>query len=155
MADASLLIEIADDIEKALVHLDRYEQYITEAEPLFNLEDVRLELLCRSHPGWLAKYFRFEQELKGIENTLTIKKEELEGKLWKRYVEGYSRQLSNTDIKNYIAAEKDIVSINLIMNEVLFVKNKMSAVVEGFRQMGWSLRNIVQLRVNQLQEDVL
>lgn len=155
MADSSLLIEIADDIEKALVHLDVYEQRIEKAEPLFNLEDQKLEFLCRSHPQWLSRYYQYEQELKGIEETLQIKKDETEGKLWKRYVEGYSRQLSNTDIKNYIAAEKDIVALSLIMNEVGFVKNKMSAVVEGFRQMGWALRNIVQLRVNQLQEEVL
>lgn len=153
--EASLLIELADDLEKIFIHLERYERYIVDAEPLFVLEDMRLELLCRSHPGWLSKYFQYEQELKGIEATLLIKKDELEGKLWKRYVEGYSRQLSNTDIKNYIASEKDVVSLSHVLQEVVFVKNKMSAIVEGFRQMGFALRNIVQLRVSSLQNEIL
>lgn len=155
MANLSLLVEIEADIEKALICLDKYEHIIEEADPLFNLEDVKLETLCREQPGWLAKHYQYEQELKAVENILQIKRDEIEGKLWKKYVEGYSRQLSSTEIKNYVMKEKDMVDISLIMNEISFVKNKMSAVVDGFRSMGFALKNIVALRVNQLQNEIL
>lgn len=155
MADSSIIAEIAGAMENALVRLPRYEKAIADAEPLFNMEGERIEYLCRSQPKWLFEYSTMESELKVMVETLTSKRDEVQGKLWKKYVEGYARALSSTDIKSYINNEKEFAIITQIINEVNFVKAQMSAIVESFRQMGWALKLVVELRVNQLHQEIL
>ena len=135
--------------------LPKYEDKIAAAEPIFKLEGRRLEEILRTLPHHQSSYDQSYQELKGLEDWIINIKEKKVGKLWKKFNEGYSRQLSQKDISAYIAADQEIVDLNQILIEVVTLKNSFLAIVEALRQMGFTTGNITRLRVAELQETIL
>lgn len=153
--DTSEFSSLGSKLEDILVLLPKYETLLEESAPCFDIEGKKIESLCRDHPKWIAKYAKIDGELKALLNLLESERASVEGKLWKKYVEGYSRQLSSTDIKNYISAEKEMVAIARIAAEVSLVKNNSAAVLDALKDMGWTLKYVVELRINQMKDEII
>jgi len=151
----SVISEVSNDLTKILTYLTKYDEELEKAEPLFKLEKQRLELLCRTHPQYLARYDQLLAEIKSLEDIVQLRLEQEESKHWKKYNEGYPRQLTARDIQAYISGEKEVVAIKEILLEVQSYKMQFNAIVEAFKSMGWSLNNIVKLRVSELQDTIL
>jgi hypothetical protein len=147
----SLIGDISKNLLLVTEKLDEYDSDLEKAEQLFNMEGIRLEELCRKHPRALAFYDKKLGELKTIEDLIQSKIKEIESVHWKRYNEKYSRALSTQDIRAYIAGEKDYITMYEVYLEVMNMKRQYEAVVESLKQMGWTLNNIVKIRVAQLE----
>lgn len=144
-----------DKLEQILVILPKYEQKVKDAEVIFELEGRKLEEIARTLPHHQQNYGRAYQEMKALAEWLQNVKEKETAKLWKKYVEGYPKQLSTRDIQAYIAGEKIIVELNQIIIEVDLTKNHLYEITENLRNMGWMVGHITKLRVAELQETVL
>lgn len=142
-------------MDSILSQIERYENQIKSAEPIFQLEGRRIEEIARTLPHYQSSYDQALNELKGLEEWLTNIKDKITAKLWKKYTEGYSRQLSTKDIQMYIGGEKEIVEINQILVEVTLLKNNMASIVEALKQMGWMLGHITKLRIAEMQDAIL
>jgi hypothetical protein len=151
----TIISEASTDLTNVLNYLEKYEKALSEAPSLFELEGKKLEHINRTLPGYLARYDEMYNELKVLEEFLEKKKEIIMSPLWKKYNEKYSRQLSQRDIQAYIAGEPEIVSITELILEVKLLKEQFSSVVKALEQMGWSLKNIVELRIHELQDAIL
>jgi hypothetical protein len=141
-------------LEQLIELLPRYEQKILDAEPVFKLEGRRLEEIIRSLPHYQANYDQSLQEIKAVDAWLETIKEKVTAKLWRKYLEGYSRALSTRDIQAYIAGEKEIVELNQISIEITLLKNKFEAIVEALKQMGWMMGHVTKLRVSEMQDAI-
>ena len=135
--------------------LDKFEQRIQAAEPIFELDGRKLEEVIRQVPKHQSSYDKTLQEAKAIEEWLLVLKEKRVGKHWKKYNEGYSRALTTRDIQAYIGAEKDIVELNQILVEIVLIKNNLIAIVEAIKNMGWMVGHITKLRVAELEQAIL
>jgi uncharacterized coiled-coil protein SlyX len=144
-----------DKLEQILEILPKYEQKVKDAEVVFELEGRKLEEIARTLPHHQQNYGRAYQEMKALAEWLQNVKEKETAKLWKKYVEGYPKQLSTRDIQAYIAGEKVIVELNQIIIEVDLTKNHLYEITENLRNMGWMVGHITKLRVSELQETVL
>ena len=152
----SFLLTLEEDsLDKIVNLLDKYENLIELAEPIFKLEGRRIEEIARTLPHYQSNYDQFLQELKGLEEWLNNIKEKKTAKLWKRYNEGYSKALSSRDIQAYIAGEKDIVDLNQIIIEVTLLKSKFASIVEALKQLGWMLGHITKLRISEMEDAIL
>lgn len=152
----SFLLTINEENLASIIELlPKYEKKIQAAEPIFELDGKRLEEIAKTIPKYQHSYDSSYQELKGLEEMLNTIKEKRTAKLWKKYLEGYSRTLSTRDIQAYIAGEKDIVEITQIISEVTLLKSQLLAVVEAIKNMGWMVGNITKLRVAEMQEAIL
>lgn len=152
----SFLLHLEEDkLDRIVDVLIRYENAIEKAEPIFKLENRRIEEIARTLPHYQSSFDQQYQELKGLEEWLNNVKEKRVAKLWKKYNEGYSKSLSTRDIQAYIAGEKDIVELNQIIIEVTLLKSKMLSIVEALKQLGWMLANITKLRVAEMQDAIL
>lgn len=134
--------------------IELYEQLVNSAEPLFQLSGKGLEETCKEHAQNLMMYDLMLQECKSIEDTIKAKLEEIEGELYRSYQTG-PRALSSTDIKNYIKGDPKYVAAYEVLLEVALTKRKLESVVEALKSMGWSINNIVKLRVAQLEHITL
>jgi hypothetical protein len=103
--------------------LERLDDRVNEAEPLFSLEGRRLEEIIKTLPHYLSSYDQLFQEAKATESWLENYKEKLNARYWKRYLEGYSKVLSARDIQAYIGGEKEIVELNQLIIETVLTKN--------------------------------
>lgn len=135
--------------------ITRYESYLDQAAPLFELEGKKLEEIARVLPKNLSIYDRHYQEMKTLEEWLHSRRDKIQAKLWKKYLEGYARALGSKDIQMYIQGDKEYVEFTEIIIEVANIKNKLHAVVESFSQMGWMIGHITKLRVAELQDAIL
>lgn len=152
----SFLLTLSEDkLENIIPLLEKYEEKIKAAEPIFKLEGRRLEEVIRSLPYYQSSYDQSHQEMKALEDWVTNIKDKKVGKLWKKFNEGYSRQLTSRDIQAYIAADQDIVELNQILIEIVVLKNNLNAIVEAIRQLGWMAGHITKLRVSELQDVTL
>lgn len=141
--------------EQIADHLARYEKLIEEAEPIFKVEGRLIEEVCKTIPHYQARYDQAYHEVKALEEWINVAKERKLARLWKKYNEGYSRQLTTRDIQAYINGEKDIVDINQLLVETTLIKNNLFAIVDAVKQLAWTMSNIVKLRVAQIQDTSL
>ncbi len=135
--------------------LPKYEEKIQAAAPIFKVEGQRLEAIARTLPHHQSSYDQSLQELKALEDWVINLKEKMTARLWRKYNEGYSRQLSTRDIQAYIAGEPEIVAINQILIEIKLHKDQCAAIVEALKQLGWMVSHITKLRVAEMQDAIL
>lgn len=152
----SFLLQLNEDkLDQLVSLLAKFEDKIEAAEAIFKLEGRKLEEILRTVPHYQASYDQSLQDVKGLEDWVTNIKEKKVGKLWKKYNEGYSRQLTARDIQAYIAADQEIVELNQILIEIVVIKNNLSAIVDAIKQIGWMCSNITKLRVSEIQDTML
>jgi hypothetical protein len=147
----SLIGDISSNVTLVAEKLSDYDDWLDKASPIFEMENRKLEVLCREHPKALVFYDKKLRELKVLEDIIQKKINEIESVHWKRYTEKYQRTLNNTDIKVYIKGEEDYKLMTEVLHEVNLVRQQYEAVVDALKQMGWTLNNIVKLRVAQLE----
>jgi len=148
----SLVSESLGDVQLGKIpgRIDIYEKLIDSAEALFSLQGKSLEECCKEHAQNLMFYDVMLQECKTIEDTIKSKIEEIEGQLYRRLNEGHQLKLSTSDIRQYIKGEPSYVQANQILLEIVHTRRRLEAIVEALKSLGWSLNNIVKLRVAQL-----
>lgn len=145
----------SDDVVTVLAtHIPRLEKAIAQAEPLFQLEGQRLEVVARSLPHNQATYDQLLREAKAICAWLENWKAKLEAQHMRNYQRA-SRTMTQKEISTFIAGEPDIVEHNELLIEVGLLRDKLDAIVEAFRQAGWVLSHITKLRVAELQDVIL
>ena len=130
---------------------ENYEKHIKNAEKLFELEGIRLELIARNLPGHQKTYALRAQEMKQVMKWLENYKAKLEARFTKNYAQG-QRALGVREATTFINGEKDIVELNQLIIEATLLYGQLNEIVEGFKQMGWMVGNITKLRVAELQE---
>jgi hypothetical protein len=130
------------------------ELEIRKAEPLFELDGERLELLARNVPQHQAHYALLSQEQKQLMKWLENYKAKLEAAHLKNYSRG-QRALSASDLKTLIAGENDIVDVNQLIIAAAELHGKLEQITEAFKQMGWMVGHITKLRVAELHEVIL
>ena len=145
----------AININKVPDRIALYEQLIEAAEPMFKLNGQNLEQACKEHAQNLMNYDLMLQECKAIEDTVRGRLDEIESELYRKYLENSSRALNTREIPQYIKGEPTYVAMYEIVLEVVNIKRQLEAIVEALKTMGWSLANIVKLRVAQLDHVTL
>lgn len=140
--------KLADQLPKIF---ENYEKHVKEAEPLFSLDGMRLELIARNLPQHQTFYAHRANEMKQVVKWLENYKAKLEARFTKNYSQG-QRALGTREATVYINGEKDIVELNQLIIEASLLYSQLDEIVEGFKQMGWMLGNITKLRVAELHE---
>ena len=151
-------LDTKDDAElfpQLLSIITKYEKYVEEAEPLFKIDGKKLEEVCRTLPKNLVVYDRHYHEMKTLEEWMMVKREKIQSKLWKKFLEGYPRALAAKDIQMYIQGDPEYVEFTEIILEVANIKAKLQSLVKAFENMSWMLGHITKLRIAELQDVVL
>lgn len=140
--------------EQVISYFDKYEAEINKAEPLFDIEGERLEVLARTLPKHQAHYSLLAKEAKALMQWLENAKSKEEATQLKNLNRG-PRALSATDQRILLAGEKSVIELNQVIIALTEYYNKFEAIVEAFVQMGWMLGNITKLRVAELHEVII
>lgn len=142
-------------LDKIPAKLEVYEALVAGAPPLFELKGMLLEEACKSHVANLGMYDMMLQECKTIELYLEGRREQVEAEQHKYYLESSARALGARDLAMYIRSDPQVIEIAQIILDVGHVRRQLEAIVEAFKTMGWSLSNIVKLKVAQLDHTTL
>jgi hypothetical protein len=152
----SFLLELNDDnlAEQLPVIIEKFERELEKAPPLFEIHGERLEVVARTLPYHQVHFDSLAREAAQLVKWLENMKARIEARLTKNYLLG-QRVYSARETTTLIAGEKEIIEINQLIIEASLIQQKLDAVVEAMKQLGWMLSHITKLRVEQLQDVIL
>lgn len=152
----SLLLRLEEDKlgEQLPEIFERFEKAVEDAAPLFELEGRRLEEIARTVPQNQFRYEKRSQEMKHVVRWLENYRAKLESRYTKNYAQG-QRAIPAREATVYINGEREIVEVNQLIIEASLLHQKLDAIAEGFKQMGFMVGHITRLRVAELQNVVL
>lgn len=134
---------------------EQYEAKIAKSEALFKLEGRKLESIMRDLPLHQAEYSRLAAELKSLLEILSLYKDKIMARYWKKYLEGYNKSLATRDIQTYIQGEPEVVNIARIEIEIKHLRDNAVEISEALKQMGWQCGNITKLMISDMREAIL
>jgi hypothetical protein len=140
--------------EQLIPILERLEAETAKAEPLFLLNGRRLEEIARELPQHQAYYMQLAQEARHLVKWLENHLEKIEARLTNNYLKG-QRAYGARETTVLIAGSSEMVEHKQLIIEASLTHQKLDAIVEGFKQMGWMLGNVTKLRVAELQDVIL
>ena len=149
-----------DDIAKCDVieikrRLEKLHNEVNEAVVFFDLDGKKLEVLNLDHPQHLMCYGLLLQEAKVIEEFIKSKLESIEAIIYKETIENSQRALTATDIKMWIKGDERYTQYNQLLVDSGYVKNMLQSIIDALQTMGWSLSNIVKLRIAAIEDITL
>lgn len=152
----SFLLDLSEDnlAEQLPVVIDRFEEELKKAPPLFEIHGERLEVVARTLPYNQAHFDGLAREAAQLVKWLENLKARIEARLTRNYLNG-QRVYGARETATLIAGEREIIEINQLIIEASLIQQKLDAVVEALKQLGWMLSHITKLRVEQLQDVIL
>jgi len=151
----SITFEIDDDDKNLPEILARYDKYLVDATTHLELKGKTLSNANLEHATWMAYYDEKRIELHSLVKHYENKLAKIKGNLWVNFTEKHSVSLQSTDKTHYILREPRYLEVNqlyLLTNEVYL---KYDSLVEAFKARGFALRNITNLRVAAVEDNIL
>lgn len=141
--------------DKIMAALAEYEDDVLAAAGRLTFKGKTLEAANKEQVTWLAYYDERRVELKTFVKRLNMHVEQERGKLFQLYTENYSRVLSDRAKDKYIDRDPEYIAAQEKLIEVEEMYEKFAAVVEAFKARGFALRNLVEIKVNQIEDSTL
>lgn len=147
----SNIIQNDQDIQPIIDAIVYYDEQYTEAKKdleIFGLFQKQASLL----PGQMEYRFSQLQELEGIIEYLTLKRDRAHNLSFKKYLEGYQKSLSSRDADKYASADKTVYELSVLINQIAIIRNKFLGVTKGLEAKHYQLTNLVKLKVAGMED---
>ena len=136
--------EIKEDATKVNDALEYYNNEYLEAKKELkdngkHLQQVQLEL-----PSLFEIRYSQLQELEAIIEFFDIKVKGLRSNLYQKLLNNSQRALSSNDVKQYIDGDKNIMDLQLIINDRALVRNKFISITKALDVKNWQLSNVTK-----------
>lgn len=135
--------------------LANYESELDAVEARIRVRGKSLNELMIEQAEWLLHYDTRRAELGTLVKHFEAQVDRVRGRLYKSYTEKYSRELSDRQKDRYIEQEEAFLSMNSLLLEVKELHTKYQAVVDAFIARGYGLKNLLDVRIHQLEHHVL
>lgn len=143
--------EVSRDISKIPDAVAHFESELAQARQEVKLTG-NVERAAAAMPGTVEHRFNQLQEIEAILNYLNIELRRLRSSYFKKYLENYQRTLSSRDVEKYVDGEADVVDYEKIINEFALLRNKWLGVLKALDTKGFSINNVIKLRVAGMED---
>lgn len=146
---------IKDDINMVGACIMYYEHELQHAHEEFRLNNMNIQWAA-THLPYFSHYRETQyREIEMVVEQLEILHAEKVKKTYHKYIEAYHRKLSTTDIKVYVEGDADIINSKNIILEIAAIRNQFLTIVKKYDSIGWSLKNLVEIRKAGLEGTML
>ena len=132
-----------------------YEKGLENVKPHLLLENKKLETANVEQPGWQLYYESRRAELHSLVKFFESKTAAVQGELFRKYTEKYTRELSDRQKDKYITNEKKYLNQYEIYLEIKEIYEKYVAVCNAFVSRGYALNNITKIRVASIEDAII
>jgi len=115
----------------------------------------RLEEHAAKIPVNTERRFAQLQVLNAIVKYFEIERDRIKATHYRQYLEGYARALSSRDAEKYADGEKDVVDLELLINEICMVRNVFTGIIKGLDNKSFTINNVAKLRAAGLEDSTL
>lgn len=146
--------KVSRDINQIPDAIQFFENQLSEARVEVKIKG-NIERALADLPGIIEHRYNQLQEIEAILEYLNIELRRLRSSFFKKYLENYQRALSSRDVEKYVDGEADVVDYEKIINEFALLRNKWLGVLKALDSKGFSINNVVKLRVAGMEDATL
>lgn len=143
--------KVSKDISTLPDCIDHFYKELDQAKKEVKIYG-NIEKSSASLPGIVEQRFNQLQEIEAVLEHLNIELRRVRTKYFKKYLEQYQRSLSSRDAEKYADGEQDVVDMENIINEFSLLRNQWLGIIKAIDQKGFTLNNIIKLRVSGLED---
>lgn len=143
--------KVTGDITKIPDFIEYYEKELEDARKEVRINGS-LEKQFSHLPGIVEHRFTQLQEIEAVLKYLNIEEAKIRAKAFKKFLEGYNKELKAREAERYSDGEDDVVQIALLVNEVALLRNKYLSISKALDAKNWQLSNIRALRVAGIED---
>ena len=132
-----------------------YEAAIDQAEKHLSIRGKTGAEALKEQTAYPAYYGQMKAEINKLLKYIDAQTQACRGRLHKQYAENYSRALSERAADKYIDNEAEYLGFHEVYLEVEEIRDKLVAICDAFSLRGFTLRDWTQLKIAQMQDDVI
>jgi hypothetical protein len=115
----------------------------------------RLEQDLARMPGMVEHRYSQLQELEALVVWSDLEVKKVRAAAFKKFLEGYQRDLSSRDAQMYADAEPTVLQALELHNQICLMRNKFISIMKGLTSKEFQISNITRLRVAGLDDAYL
>jgi hypothetical protein len=142
---------VTNDWNKLPECLEYFSNEAVEARKELGMKG-RIEKHAQELPAITEKRFTQLQVLNALVRYYEIELEKVRAREYKKYLENYQKALSSRDAEKYTDGEKDVVELNLLINEICLSRNIFTSIIKSLDHKSYTLNNIAKLRTAGLED---
>jgi hypothetical protein len=143
--------KITTDLSNMSKFIEYFNDELTNAKKEVKING-NVEINIKELPGITEHRFYQLQEIEAVLAYLDIQLRQIRRKYFKKYLEGYNRALSSRDAEKYVDGEDEVVTFEILMNDVALLRNRWLAILKGLDQKSFMLGHITKLRTAGMED---
>ena len=143
--------KITNDLSNIPKFIEYFNNELTNAKKEVKING-NVEANIKELPGITEHRFYQLQEIEAVLAYLDIQLRQIRRKYFKKYLEGYNRALSSRDAEKYVDGEDEVVTFEILMNDVALLRNRWLAILKGLDQKSFMLGHITKLRTAGMED---
>lgn len=150
--ERKLFLGLVDDTSTLPTFIDYFEKEASEAKEQLEMSGKKIESISKKIPVIMDQRFTQLQILNAAVEHFEKMLDVLKSKYFRKYLENYPRSLSSRDVEKYVAGEKEVVDMAMIINEIALMRNVFISITKGIDAMSFQINNITKLRTAGLDD---
>jgi len=143
--------KITNDLSNIPKFIEYFNNELTNAKKEVKING-NVEVNIKELPGITEHRFYQLQEIEAVLAYVDIQLRQIRRKYFKKYLEGYNRALSSRDAEKYVDGEDEVVTFEILMNDVALLRNRWLAILKGLDQKSFMLGHITKLRTAGMED---
>ena len=143
--------KITNDLSNIPKFIEYFNNELTNAKKEVKING-NVEVNIKELPGITEHRFYQLQEIEAVLAYLDIQLRQIRRKYFKNYLESYNRALSSRDADKYVDGEDEVVTFEILMNDVALLRNRWLAILKGLDQKSFMLGHITKLRTAGMED---
>lgn len=143
--------KITNDLSNIPKFIEYFNNELTNAKKEVKING-NVEINIKELPGITEHRFYQLQEIEAVLAYLDIQLRQIRRKYFKNYLESYNRALSSRDAEKYVDGEDEVVTFEILMNDVALLRNRWLAILKGLDQKSFMLGHITKLRTAGMED---
>jgi len=143
--------KITNDLSNIPKFIEYFNNELTNAKKEVKING-NVEVNIKELPGITEHRFYQLQEIEAVLAYLDIQLRQIRRKYFKNYLESYNRALSSRDAEKYVDGEDEVVTFEILMNDVALLRNRWLAILKGLDQKSFMLGHITKLRTAGMED---
>lgn len=131
--------------------MDYYERELLAARAEVKI-DGNVERLLARMPGITERRMADLQTIESVLEHLNIQLRKIRSAHFRKFLEGYNRQLSSRDAEKYVDGADEVINMETIINSVAYLRNQYLSIIKGLENKQWMLGHIVRVRCAGMSE---
>jgi len=131
------------------------EKFIADALEAVELNGKTLMHAANEQSVYLTKCLMKRGEIKKQVKQLEIAVNSVRSMLFRKYTENMNIQLSDRAKEKYIDGDKQYIDISLLYSELSELYDRMDGLCQGFISRGFVIRQVVDIKLNALEDIIL